>query len=313
MEKLTKSAILAILLILATVTLVYAVSVNWGASNNPIYDQTGVGGTVLANGDIVQLVWDQGNDGIDPPDSLGAPTGDDQLLATSAIGVGTFFPGRFSENLNTNLIGVGNQIYVRAWNAGTFAEATHYGDSPLATVSNNTAFTFDATAASSFATISVKPPPLGITLHSLTATCLDGSIVVAWETSSELQTLGFNVLRSEDPLGESSQINAQLIPAQRPGGTTGGIYELVDDSIGANVVYYYWLDEVDISGVSSLHGPTSSTCTITPTAVSLGQFSADATPLRDLNWLWALVLMVSAVLAASCTRHWKSNSSRTSR
>lgn len=299
MDKLIKSGALAILLMLATVTLVYAFPVLWGAFNNPIYDQTGVGGTVLADGDIVQLIWDQGNDGIDPPDSLGAPNGDDQLLASSAIGVGTFFPGTgifTAPDLPPNPLVIDDKIYVRAWNAGTFAAATHYGDSIVATVAGPIGFDFDATAASSFATTIAKPPPLGVTLDSLSATCLDGSIVVEWATFSELQTLGFNLLRSKDPLGESSQINTQLIPAMYPGGTTGGSYEFVDDDISANTAYYYWLVEVEFSGASSLYGPAIAPCTITPTAVSVVEFSAVSTLLRDRIWLWALLLIVPAGL-----------------
>lgn len=148
---------LALFLIFAVTVL--AVSINWGAGNHPIYDETGVGGMLLGDGDVVQLIWDADQDGIDPPGGDGLPQSGDQLLDISAIGVGAFpNSGKFSDNVNTNIVGVGAVVYARAWNGGSLAAATHYGNSPLATVTSNVAFTFDCTADGSFATTTALAP-----------------------------------------------------------------------------------------------------------------------------------------------------------
>ena len=302
MDKLIKSAALAVLLLLVTVTLAYAVSVNWGASPNPIYDQTGVGGTVLANGDIVQLIWDQGGDGIDPPDSVGNPTDDDQLLATSAIGVGSgFFPGTVVANINTNVIGVGNQIYVRAWNANSFAGATHYGNSPLAIVDSNFAFTFDATAAGSFAT-TLSKGQLAVTLTSFEAIYQGDRILLIWETASELDNRGFNLYRGTSPDGWDRQLNTALIPSQSQGNPGGFVYTWLDDvDLVPGTSYYYWLQDLDTSGALTMHGPVSVDYT-GPTAVTLS--GLQASPVADmatLPWLW-IVLAAGAALGTSRMR-----------
>jgi hypothetical protein len=71
--------------------------------------------------------------------------------------------------------------------------------------------------------------------------------VIHWETALELDTLGFNILRSTSLDGERVQLNEQLIPSQAPGGF-GGSYEFVDYDIQPGVTYYYWLAFVETSG-----------------------------------------------------------------
>jgi hypothetical protein len=157
---------LAVALVLIVAAVAHAVSINWGAAANPIYDESGLGGTPLADGSVVQLIWDADQDGADPPGADGLPQEGDQLLDTSLIGIGAFPNiGRFSDNWNTNVVGPGNRIYVRAWNANSLPLATHYGDSPLATITSSVAFTFDCTASGSFATV-----------IPLAATCIEGDV-----------------------------------------------------------------------------------------------------------------------------------------
>jgi len=157
---------LAVAWVLSAAAVALAVSINWGAAANPIYNESGLGGILLADGSVVQLIWDADQDGTDPPGTDGLPQGGDQLLDTSYIGAGAFpNTGRFSDSWNTNVVGTGNRIYIRAWNASSLSLATHYGDSPLATITSNVAFTFDCTASGSFATLS-----------PFTATCIEGDV-----------------------------------------------------------------------------------------------------------------------------------------
>lgn len=175
-------------IIFISAAIAITVSINWGAGMYPIYDETGVGNTILADGDIVHLVWDFDEDGIDPPGQDGLPHGGDQLLDTSSIGTGAFpNTGRFSDNTNSTLIGTGDRVYVRAWNADTLSTATHYGDSQLFTITSSLAFTLDCTASGSFATLIPHSPPciLGDVDCNCVVDVLDmGQVADSWQTSA---------------------------------------------------------------------------------------------------------------------------------
>lgn len=259
-KRLALAGIVACLAVLVLAATALAVSINWGAASNPIYDEQGVGNTVLANGDIVQLIWDQGVDGADPPGVGGYPTGDDVLLNSSTIGMGSFLPGRFSKNINTIQVGSGSKVYVRAWNAGSLSSATYYGDSPILTINSDLAFTLDATAGGSFATTSPKSTT-AVTLAAFVAIGAEGKVLVQWQTASETNMIGFNIYRSEDPDGavqaSFTKLNEKLIPSQAVSPMLGASYEYVDTSVQPLVIYYYWLEEMDVSGTGSLHGPVS--------------------------------------------------------
>lgn len=138
-----------------------AVSINWGAAGNPIYDEGGIGHQPLAAGDVVQLIWDRAGDGIDPPGIDGMPTDDDELIHISYIGRGSFFDGEFSDNILTGAVGVGDILYVRAWNDTLLRTAARYGDtgqhSPQVwIIDSDVDFTLNATENGSWATVLYK-------------------------------------------------------------------------------------------------------------------------------------------------------------
>ena len=58
----------------------------------------------------------------------------------------------------------------------------------------------------------------------------------------------------------------------------------------AGASYYYWLEDVDTSGQTSLHGPVSATVN-TPTAVTLEGLTIDV-PTISLWGLISLMLML---------------------
>ena len=91
---------------------------------------------------IVQCIY-VGKDGvINPPNTdTGGTTGDDQALELAdtpgqfytVIGEGYPFAanqGKFFDDF-THALKVGDKVYCRAWNAGSFAAASYYGDSGL--------------------------------------------------------------------------------------------------------------------------------------------------------------------------------------
>jgi hypothetical protein len=189
-----------------------AVSINWGAAGNAIYSEKGVGVKELANGDMVQLICDKAKDGVNPAGKDGLPSGDDELIHTSCIGHGSFFQGEFSDNVLTNSIGVGDILYVRAWNDSSLADAAHYGDTRQHTpqvwvVDNDLQFTVNATENGSWATTchrfraySKKLLPFGLPITStvVDASRWDEGMAVLYSGRpnpfSETSSLGFSVM-----------------------------------------------------------------------------------------------------------------------
>jgi hypothetical protein len=83
---------------------------------------------------------------------------------------------------------------------------------------------------------------------------LHPTVVVEWETASELNTAGFNIYRSDNPQGPFDKVNSDLIPAS-PDSLTGGSYSYRDTQVATSGSYYYQLEDIDFNGNSTLHGP----------------------------------------------------------
>ena len=97
--------------------------------------------------------------------------------------------------------------------------------------------------------------PTAVQLGSFTATAEKKGIVLAWETTSEISNLGFNLYRAKKVDGERTRINADQIESKNPGGSEGAAYTYQDTSFTGNRTFYYWLEAVNINGLSDLYGP----------------------------------------------------------
>ena len=80
------------------------------------------------------------------------------------------------------------------------------------------------------------------------------SVEVDWVTASELNTVGFNLYRSQTSDGQYEQINDRMIPAS-PDPLIGGEYRYIDEGVEASLTYYYRLEEIDSAGNSTFFGP----------------------------------------------------------
>jgi hypothetical protein len=110
--------------------------------------------------------------------------------------------------------------------------------------------------------------PTAVTLAEFTATPQEGDNLIAWETASEIDTLGFNVYRSDSAAGGRTVLNDSLILAQTPGVERGASYSWLDRGCTLGTTVSYWLESVGLDGKVALHGPVSATCA-GPTAVSV--------------------------------------------
>jgi hypothetical protein len=136
-------------------------------------------------------------------------------------------------------------------------------------------------------------PPLSVLLTDFDATVQPDHVLVSWRTFSEANNQGFNLYRSTsaDELGEL----LGFVPSSAPGSTQGADYQWQDANIAYGVTYFYTLQDIDLAGVTTLHGPVSATPQA-PTAVTLSSLSAagdGGTPLVGLG-LAALALVAAA-------------------
>lgn len=102
-------------------------------------------------------------------------------------------------------------------------------------------------------------------------------VLLEWTTASEVNTAGFNLYRSENKDGPFAKINAQIIPASTDA-VLGGKYQYADAGVEAGQTYYYQLEDVEYSGITTRHGPIVATAS--------GQW----------NGVWVGVLLAGGVL-----------------
>jgi len=98
--------------------------------------------------------------------------------------------------------------------------------------------------------------PQAVELLYFSAEALEGSISLEWATASETDNFGFNLYRATALDGEQIQLNEGLIPSLvAPGSPYGAEYSFVDETAEPGVLYYYWLEDVELSMITTLHGP----------------------------------------------------------
>jgi uncharacterized repeat protein (TIGR01451 family) len=102
--------------------------------------------------------------------------------------------------------------------------------------------------------------PTGVKLESFTAGATSGGALLSWKTGGETRNLGFNVYREVS--GQRVRVNSSLIAGSalimrhtlEP--HTAKTYSWMDRSAGANLGLY-WLEDVDLNGTRTFHGPIS--------------------------------------------------------
>ncbi len=164
-------------------------------------------------------------------------------------------------------------------------------------------------AANAIALLLLAPHTLAnVVVTNFTAAGTEDEIVLAWHTETEIDTLGFNVWRSENEYSllemegypiDAETVNIGLIAPT--GGTSPADYQLIDDDVEQEVTYYYYLSEIITTGVEKFHkGPTAAslvlneeiglptatpataaTATQTATATATPAASATATPTQS--------------------------------
>ncbi|RMF67218.1 MAG: T9SS C-terminal target domain-containing protein [Calditrichaeota bacterium] len=75
-------------------------------------------------------------------------------------------------------------------------------------------------------------------------------VQINWVTSREIDNLGFNILRSQSRNGTYKKVNDALIPA-----AANGRYQFADKGVKVGSRYFYKLEDIDVNGRKTEHGP----------------------------------------------------------
>ena len=97
--------------------------------------------------------------------------------------------------------------------------------------------------------------PTAVELASFAARWQGEDVLVTWETASEIDNAGFYLYRRAVGMDTLVQLNAGLIPSQAPGQDRGYAYSFPDEGVVPGAAYEYLIEDVDVYGVRTLHGP----------------------------------------------------------
>jgi hypothetical protein len=137
---------------------------------------------------------------------------------------------------------------------------------------------------------------LSVLLASFAAAAQPDHVLVTWETVSEASNSGFNLYRSLTADGEYTLLG--YVPSAAPGSTAGSAYSYQDFDVAAGQVYWYKLEDIDLSGAATMHDPVSVVFQA-PTAVELDILAADGGQgSQALLYILAALLVVGAALVA---------------
>ncbi|MFO1491078.1 MAG: SdrD B-like domain-containing protein [Kiritimatiellia bacterium] len=98
----------------------------------------------------------------------------------------------------------------------------------------------------------VIDPSTAIDLTSFTATPVAGGVRIDWSTGSETGNLGFQITRSVTLNGARTPVNEWLVEGRGTG--AGSSYTLLDAMVQDGPAFY-WLEDFDVDGGSTVHGP----------------------------------------------------------
>lgn len=91
--------------------------------------------------------------------------------------------------------------------------------------------------------------PLAVSFRSLAARATGQGMRVSWRTASEVDSLGFHVYR--EAKGRRVRVTRTLIPAK-----DRGLYSFVDRRTPRGTRVRYWVQEIELDGSRTWHGPT---------------------------------------------------------
>jgi len=126
-------------------------------------------------------------------------------------------------------------------------------------VANNTGGARNGTITIAGLTFTVmQAAPTFVDLIAFNATGYDNGVYLEWKTGFEVNNLGFRVYRDQG--GQRVLLNQQVLAGSALVAGSAAIgagrsYSLWDSATEGNVDAQYWLEDIDLNGQSSWHGP----------------------------------------------------------
>jgi len=98
---------------------------------------------------------------------------------------------------------------------------------------------------------------LPVTLSGFSVQLNQNGNILSWETASEIDNLGFNIYRaasdnSDEPETHFNKINNKLIPGLGSS-SSGQNYSYLDQQISDNTYFWYFLEDISLSGIKTVH------------------------------------------------------------
>jgi hypothetical protein len=104
---------------------------------------------------------------------------------------------------------------------------------------------------------SIPLSPSAIELLSFTASREAQGVRITWATGVEIDTWGFNLLRSADGSREHAERITPDIILGVGSTTEGATYSWLDTSADPGVTSTYWLEEIELDGTRHEYGPAT--------------------------------------------------------
>jgi hypothetical protein len=106
-----------------------------------------------------------------------------------------------------------------------------------------------------------------VRIVTFTTHASDSKVTLAWTTGSEVDTAGFHIWRASQANGAYVKVTPTLLPATgiSPGGAS---YTWMDTNVTSGQTWFYKLEDIDTLGVSTFHGPVSTTVGATSSILS---------------------------------------------
>jgi hypothetical protein len=93
-----------------------------------------------------------------------------------------------------------------------------------------------------------------VNLTTFQAVGQDGAVKVFWETAGETDNMGFHLYRGTSAQGKFKRLTDKVIPAATYMAGSRS-YSFLDTTVTRGKLYYYKLEDIDIHGKRTLHGP----------------------------------------------------------
>jgi hypothetical protein len=111
--------------------------------------------------------------------------------------------------------------------------------------------------------------PTAVDATTLAAYSAADGVTVSWQTVTEANIMGFNVLRSARRDGEFVRLNAEPIWALQPGASEGAVYSFADTMLQTGAPSWYLLEVLRLDGTTTRLGPVESAAGTNPRTLYL--------------------------------------------